>query len=263
MNEQEIRKTNRKALPKLLGLVLLGGIVGGLAGYFLAGFDAKTLADGFRNAEDFFAREVAPWLLAALALLLPLICIPRYLGARKLLKSWDGEEESVSVAVDVKLSVVTWLASCATIVAFFLLAAAYAGGAAFESEKQTALVFLSIASFAVVMVESVVLQQKCVDVARRLNPEKKASVYDMKFQKKWKDSCDEAEKLLIGKCAWKAYTVSNGVCTVLMFLLVPSALFFDIGVLPALAVCAIWVSNHTAYCLESLRFSRAGVSLDE
>ncbi|MDY4515087.1 MAG: DUF3169 family protein [Lachnospiraceae bacterium] len=36
------------------------------------------------------------------------------------------------------------------------------------------------------------------------NPEKTASVYDTKFQKKWMDSCDEAEKILIREATIQA-----------------------------------------------------------
>lgn len=33
------------------------------------------------------------------------------------------------------------------------------------------------------MAEATIIQQKCVDTAKQTNPEKKASVYDMRFQK--------------------------------------------------------------------------------
>lgn len=56
-------------------------------------------------------------------------------------------------------------------------------------------------------------------------PEKKTSVYDLKFQKKWMDSCDEAEKILIGKCAYKAFGKTNLTCVILAAVL---ALFWDI-----------------------------------
>jgi len=42
-----------------------------------------------------------------------------------------------------------------------------------------------------------------------MNPEKTASVYDMKFQKKWLETCDEAEKIIVGKCAFKAFNITN------------------------------------------------------
>ena len=59
----------------------------------------------------------------------------------------------------------------------------------------------AVAAFVVVMVETMIIQQRCVDAVKRMNPEKTASVYDVKFQRKWMDSCDEAEKIIVGKCA--------------------------------------------------------------
>ena len=104
----------------------------------------------------------------------------------------------------------------------------------------------------------VIIQQKCVDTLKRINPEKKASVYDMKFQKKWFDDCDEAEKILIGKCAFKAYSATNAVCTVLALVLAVCALLFDIGFLPSLTVCLVWIVSISAYCREAMRYSKAG-----
>lgn len=108
------------------------------------------------------------------------------------------------------------------------------------------------------MAEATVIQQKCVDTAKQTNPEKKASVYDMQFQKKWLEDCDEAEKLMIGKCAFKAYAATNAVCTVLAIVLAVCALVFDIGFLPSLTVCLVWIVNLSVYCKEAMRYSKAG-----
>ena len=108
------------------------------------------------------------------------------------------------------------------------------------------------------MIEAVVFQQKCVDTTKKMNPEKTASVYDAKFQKKWMDSCDEAEKIMIGKCAFKAYAATNMVCTILSIVLAICALVFGIGFLPSLAVCLIWIVNQSVYCREALKYSKAG-----
>ena len=102
------------------------------------------------------------------------------------------------------------------------------------------------------------IQQKCVDTTKQTNPEKKASVYDMRFQKKWLEDCDEAEKLMIGKCAFKAYSATNAVCTVLAIVLAVCALVFDIGFLPSLTVCLVWIVNLSVYCKEAMRYSKAG-----
>lgn len=80
----------------------------------------------------------------------------------------------------------------------------------------------------------------------------------MKFQKKWMDSCDEAEKVMIGKCAFKAYSTTNKVCTVLAIVLALGALLFEIGFLPSLVVCIIWIVNLSVYCREAIQYNKAG-----
>ena len=94
--------------------------------------------------------------------------------------------------------------------------------------------------------------------AKKTNPEKTVSVYDTKFQKKWMDSCDEAEKIMIGKCAFKAYSATNTVCYALAIVLAVCALVFETGFLPSLVVCLIWIVNQSVYCKEALRYSKAG-----
>lgn len=176
-----------------------------------------------------------------------------------MLNTWDGENYEVCDIAEEKLSIIIWLTGAALIISYFLIAASYSGGfAAFENEAITLPFFIGIAAFFGILIESVIIQQKCIDTAKITNPEKTASVYDMKFQKKWVDSCDEAEKILIGKCAFKAYTVTNTVCTILASVLAICALIFDIGFLPSLVVCIIWIINQSVYCKEAVKYSKSG-----
>ena len=90
-----------------------------------------------------------------------------------------------------------------------------------------------------------------------------ASVYDTHFRKKWLDSCDEAEKIMIGQCAYKAYIAGNQVCHALAAILAISALVFGTGALPSLAVCAVWMVMQCVYSREAMRLSRAGSQITE
>ena len=154
---------------------------------------------------------------------------------------------------------VLWLASAAHILAFFLIAAAYSVDMEdIDSANGVVFVFISIAALFAIMVEATVFQQKCVDTTKQLNPEKKVSVYDMQFQKKWMADCDEAEKIIIGKCAFKAYSATNIVCAVFAVALAVCAVTFNIGFLPSLIVCLIWIVNLSVYSCEALRCSKAG-----
>lgn len=255
----EIRKANRKALPKFILLMVISLLIGGGVGFFSAKYGLNALAGGMKSAGLFFGMNIAPWLMLAAAILMPAVCIPIYRHVKRLLREWDGENEEISDLIDGKLSVVIWLTSTLLILSFFLIAASYSGGfAIFENGNHTVPFFISVAAFFSVLVEVIIIQQKCVDAAKETNPEKTASVYDMKFQKKWMDSCDEAEKILIGKCAFKAYTATNMICGVLSIILAVCALTFDIGFIPSLAVCLIWIVNQSVYCKETLKFSKAG-----
>ena len=263
MNHDEIRQANRKALPKFLLIAVVCAIIGGVIGYFsgygLAKGGLEQLTGMLKDAGAFFGAHIAPWLMLALAVIVPVVCIPVYRRAGRLLAAWDGEDADTSDAIDRRLSAVLWLTSAALVLAYFLIAAAYSGGlAAFDRPGGAVVFFTGIAAFFGIMVETILLQQKCVDTTRRLNPEKKASIYDMRFQKKWIENCDEAEKLVIGKCAFKAYSATNVVCTVLSIVLAVCALLLGTGFLPSLTVCLIWLVNLSAYCREAMRYSRAG-----
>ncbi len=259
MDNKEIKKANRKALPKFMLIMLISLLVGGSIGFCAAKYGLNTLSDGMKSAGAFFGTYIAPWLMLTMAVILPVVCVPVYRSAKKLLSSWDGEDEEISDTIDKKLSIAIWVTSAALILSYFLIAASYSGGfETFENENSVVSFFVGIVGFFAIMVEAVMIQQRCVDAAKKTNPEKTASVYDPKFQKKWLDSCDEAEKIMIGKCALKAYTATNTVCTVLSVVLALSALIFGIGFLPSLAVCLIWIVNLSVYCKEALKYSKAG-----
>lgn len=258
MDNNEIKKANRKALPKFMLSMVVSLLVGGALGVCAAKYGLNTLADGMKSAGAFFGSYIAPWLMLAIAVIVPVACFPLYRSAKKRLSSWDGENEEISDTIDKKLSIIIWVTSAALILSYFLIAASYSGGfAAFENEY-IASFSIGIAAFFAIMIEAVIIQQKCVDATKKMNPEKTASVYDIKFQKKWMDSYDEAEKIMAGKCALKAYAATNTVCTVLSVALAVCALLFDIGFLPSLAVCLIWIVNQSVYCKEALRYSNAG-----
>ncbi len=217
------------------------------------------MADGLKSAGAFFGTYLAPWLMLMIAVIMPVVCVLIYRSAKKLLSSWDGENEEISDTIDQKLSIVIWVTSTALILSYFLIASLYSSGfEAFENEHHLVLFLIGMIAFFAIMVEAVIIQQKCVDAAKKTNPEKTVSVYDPRFHKKWMDSCDEAEKMMIGKCAFQAYAATNAVCTVLSVVLALSALIFGIGFLPSLAVCLVWIVNQSVYCREALKYAKAG-----
>ena len=256
MGNDKIKSENRKALPKFILLMAVAVAVGFAGGYLASKYGLNTLRDGIKGVGRFFGTYIAPALMTAVAVILPSVCIPMYRDAKKRIDSWDGEDEETYGIIDKKLSVVLWMTNTAFIFACFLLAASYTGGfSIFEGRETTVLFFLAVFAMLCIIAETILITQKCVDATKRINPEKDGSVYDTDFEKKWMESMDEAEKLLVGKCAYKAYTATGKVCAILSLLLAMGALIFDIGFLPSLAVCVVWLVAQTVYNREAIKYS--------
>ncbi len=118
MDNNEIKKANRKALPKFLLILAVSLAVGGCIGFFAAKYGLNELSDGIKSAGRAFGRA-APWLLLAEAVALPAIAAPRYKRAKEMISAWDGEDEALSDQIDARLSVIIWISNAALIVSFF------------------------------------------------------------------------------------------------------------------------------------------------
>ena len=259
-NNDEIRQANRKALPKFL-LMTLGGVALGAVIGFLSLFGLDTLGpDNVANAlaglgTGFAA--AAPWLLAVCGAVELVSVLILYRQAKAIVRGWDGEDETVPERAEKPLNLAMWISSMALISAFFLMTASYSSGMASKSEAFGMLG--GVAAFVVVLAITIMLQQHLVDLTKRLYPEKKVSVYDIKFQKKWFAQCDEAEKAQIGECAWHACNAANSTCMALWLVFTLTALFLDTGVLPVLAVCVIWAVSQSVFCWWANKLGSHGV----
>ncbi len=257
----EIRQANRRALPKFLLMMVCCGVAGGVIGFCLAFFGAEQLAGAVRLAGAAFGACAAPWLLLACAVLNPIIAAAFYLPAKKLLAGWDGEnEDDLSAAIDRKTSLAMWSSNLFLIAGLALLSVSFSGMAVNHARHSAFGFVLALVSYFAVLIGGIMTQRRAVDMARRISPEKQGSIYEMKFRKKWLDSCDEAEKIRIGQCAYKAYTAVNYTCVGLWAVLSISGMFLDTGFLAPLAVCVIWAVMQSAYTRASLRQSCSGAA---
>lgn len=252
------RQENKKALPKFILIVVLSLALGGALGVALVSLSPENFEDALAAAGLFFTNHVAAWLLIALPIVEFAACLPVYFSAKRQFSAWDGEDEAVSGEVEAKLSVCIWITGLATVLAFFLLSAMFAGfvGNAGTPRMMPAPMFFGgLAGFLVNLFAPMVLQQKLVDLTKRLNPEKQGSVYDTKFQKKWYGSCDEAERAVIGQCALQAYRAMTTACMALWVVFALGGMFFSWGFLPAMAVCIVWGAGQSAYAWSCFKLS--------
>ena len=177
MENQEIKEANRKAMPMFILLVIAGAAAGGIMGFVIAKYGLHGFSENIERVADVFSTFVAPWMMFTTAVFVPLILSPYYMKTKKMLLSWDGEDEEISDGIEKRLSVIIWVTSCGLIISYFLIGAVYSKGLEiFDNNKGGILPFsIGVVAFMAILVEAVIFQQKCVDLAKIMNPEKKAS----------------------------------------------------------------------------------------
>lgn len=260
-NDDVIRQENKKALPKFIAIMVVC-LVGGIAlGFGLVSLSAGDFGAVLERAGIFFTTRIAGWLLIALPVVELALCLPIYFGAKKQLAAWNGEDEAVSGEIEARLSVCIWVTGMAMIVSLFLLAAFISGfvsKAGTDLDVGPVMFFGGLGAFLASLMVGIILQQRLVDLTKRMNPEKQGSVYDTKFQKKWIESCDEAERAAIGQCALKAYRAMGHACLALWMVFALGGMFFNWGFAPAMTVCIVWGVGETVYCYSCIRLGKSG-----
>lgn len=251
MEHNTIKKDNRRALPKYLLTMLLAAIGGGFLGFAAAWLGHDSLSEVIVDAVIHGVTTAAPWAMLGTTLVSLAVILWLYRGAKGLFESWDGEEETVMDRAEEKLSWGLLVISVQMVLALFFFPAGTIG--------QGLGALWSVLLFVVSLLALVLAQQKIVDLTRKMNPEKQGSVYDPKFQKKWFESCDEAEQKQIGQAAYKAFRAVTGACGLLWLVLILLSYAFQINILlPVFLVCALWMVLSVSYTLECIRLGKRG-----
>lgn len=248
MNDN-VKKENRRALPRFLLILAGAAVFGGVLGFCAGWMGSSSVSEFVTETVDYLLSAVIPWLIPAVSVVLLADGFRRYRQAKKLFAEWDGADEAPMEEAEETLNWSLLWSSVVMILDFFYLSV---GGYCVLPGGTLIVAIVFILMIALVMV----LQQKVVDLTRRMNPEKQGSVYDTKFQKKWFESCDEAEKAQIGQASYRAYRVTGTACIVLWVALLILDFIFGVGVLPAFVVLLLWGIMQVSYILECIRLSK-------
>ena len=245
---RETKSENRRALPKCLLIMLASAVCGGILG-FCAGWmePGPWLEDAAATLRKLLG-ESALWGIGATTAVLMGTCLIHFLRAKSRAAAWDGEDEKEAEAIDRSLNWIMLLSALQLLLDFFFFAAGIL--------RQDMRVFWICGAFIGSIILVAICQQKAVDLTKRVNPEKRGSVYDIKFQKKWYDSCDEAEQAQIGRAAMHAYRTASRACLGLWLVLVVLSLTLEVGLLPIVVLMVIWGILQMSYLAECIRMSR-------
>ena len=250
MENNTVKKDNRKALPKYLLILFAAAIFGGILGFAAGWVGHDNLSEVIAASVSNGLTAAAPWALLVTSVVSLAVILWLYRGAKALFTGWDGEDDATMDRADEKLNWALLLTAAQLVLDMFFFTAAESGASPLGG-------IMGVLFFLVSVFTLVFAQQKIVDLTRRMNPEKKGSVYDMNFRKKWIESCDEAERKQIGQAAYKAYTVVSTVCPILWVVLLMLSYAFHIELLmPTFVACFIWLLLQVSYCLECIRLGK-------
>ena len=250
MENNDVKRDNRKALPKYLLILFVAAIFGGVLGFAAGWMGHDSLSEAVAAAVSGFLALVAPWAIPITSAVSLAVILWMYRGAKGLLTGWDGEDDAVMDRAEEKLNWALLLATAQMILDMFFFAVA-------ETYSGPAGGLVSVLTFLVSVFLLVFAQQKAVDLTRKMNPEKRGSVYDVHFKKKWFQSCDEAEQKQIGQAAYKAFNVVNTACPIAWMVLLLLSFAFNLSILlPAFLVCLLWLLLTVTYCLECIRLGK-------
>ena len=174
-----------------------------------------------------------------------------YIIAKKQSQLWDGESEEIIDNVEKNLNKSIVLINILMIAdVFFYGVMVYITmytnfGANFGDELFALGTAVFLVSYALMMI----LYKVIVDLVKKLNPEKRGSVFDIRFTKDWENSSDEGEKLIMYKAAYKTYHIVNIACIVMWAIAFSGMLIFQTGLLPLFCVSAIWVTMIATYSI--------------
>lgn len=249
MENNTVKKDNRKALPKYLLILFVAAIFGGVLGFAAGWVGHDNISEVIAFAVTRGLTAAAPWALLATSAVSLTVIFCLYRGAKGLFTGWDGEDEDIMDQAEEKLNWALLLTTAQLVLDMFFFAAAQSG---YNMAALWSVLFFIVSAFALVFA-----QQKIVDLTRNMNPEKKGSVYDVNFKKKWFESCDEAEQKQIGQAAYKSFNVVNTACPILWGVLLVLSYAFSFELLmPTFVVCLIWLLLNVSYCLECIRLGK-------
>ncbi len=246
-------KKHSSALKFIL-LVIICGILGGLAAAFLGSVDAASLG-----------LALSQWLILASPLLLAssvTLCLLGtaffYIRAKNRLKQSDYlNDDTAFEKIDHNLTISLTINSLIYVLAFLFFGIFAAGlDTLFSVDMPPSYFVITIGVFIIGAFVGIYLQTCIIKMTKVLYPNKKGDPLEFKFAKEWLDSCDEAEQYIIYRSAYKAFQITQKCLIYGWLIAVFGAMFFSTGLLPIILVTLIWGVNTLTYSIESMKLDK-------
>ncbi len=252
---ENIKREDKKQGKKYITLLIVCFVAGGIGGVLTAFLADRGILYGLADMISTAIRKISIYYNLVATVILCVVVSLIYKKSKSVYTAWNGEDEAVIEKVEKLVSINLIIIGIHSI--FYLIFMTIGCvEVTYEIEADrwpaTEIIIMAI-GFVVSSVFTVKGQQKLVNFTKEINPEKKGSVYDAKFQEKWLDSCDEMEKMRIYESGYAAFKTVNTACIVLDILCFLGMFVWNVGILPVCMVGIIWIINALAYYIKAMQ----------
>ena len=258
------QKAEKKSVKTWIVVLLLCGFGGGILGAFtdqiLALFDWENFGEDFIR----YGRKGAPLVMLAGNIILFAVAMCQYAKCRAMTFGLDEDSEDYDDLFDeieLKLSNPLLVSNIGMIFNFVMF------GVVTYIEQDYVDLFgkdvlannLLLANCGMMLLSLAwvtAIQYAVIGLEKKLNPEKKGSIFDVNFAKQWLDSSDEAQQIMTYKAAYKAYQVTVYTCIGLWLICLLGMMAFHTSVMPVICIGIIWLVAVVVYHSEAVRLER-------
>lgn len=260
----ENNKSNKKNVSvlrksvQIVVIMLICGIAGYGCGRLAVIFEDKGIIESLADVLKTAAIYSMPIIYPAVIIALLVISSCRYFKAKHMFKTLSEDDEDKMLEIEHSLNLPSMLLSFCLILSLTLFAVFVETIelSKFSDSVKGTIILAASAFFIMSYIVLFVIMRQCVELVKKINPEKRGDLLDLNFHKKWEESSDEAQKLIMYKAGFKAYKVTNYVMMGVYLICLIAQFAFHAGVMPTIAVSIIWLIMTVVFCTESARLER-------
>lgn len=260
MNKEKLRhraelnkNEDRKALKKFFAVLMIAMLIGLLAGVATV-LVKESVWDIVFNEEKL--QEIGKYVALIGSFLTTTLLLAGivyyYSWSRSAFEGWEDEDEDTMLLIEKKISAGMFLVKLIMVESYFFFAFGcyttkvfYIQGTSESLDMFSFLLVLVLFIYA--LTAGIISESKLVNLTKEINPEKKGSVYDMKFSEVWLESCDEAERYLAYKCAYGAYRVTERAIMVSWLICILWMVLTGTGMFAVVLVTTLWIVHLVSY----------------
>lgn len=254
---------NKKSKKSFIIITIVSLLTGGFVGFF-GGLAANTLKEQIVNinkllTENYplFQTYVMPWIILAFTIVCFILGEIWLKKGKKQIATWDGEDNEHIEIADSHLNKVNAVSSILMIVIQILLGlTTYQLMSLFEKIDNVYMPLIAVVVYFAGLIISISQQNRSVKLLKQYAPEKKGSIYDRKFHKVWYESCDEAERQMIGDASYKTMRFMTSVFSSLLTITIIIGMFIPIGLLCAFFIGLLWLIMTCYYSYTCAKLER-------